>query len=139
MSKKSSLKDAFVRNAGAAAAVPAPGGVQHSSDTAIQLDISTTSPSLSLAGYTTATQPSSAAAYPEPAIQHAVSPYPQPRAVASSASGSAPPLKKKATFNLDAALHQRLKIAAAVHGREMVDIVEDALQTYLPRLDETAR
>lgn len=43
--------------------------------------------------------------------------------------------KKKATFNLDAALHQRLKIAAAMHSREMVDIVQDALQAYLPALD----
>ena len=44
-------------------------------------------------------------------------------------------LKKKATFNIDATLHQRLKIAAAMHNREMVDIVEDALQKYLPALD----
>ena len=48
------------------------------------------------------------------------------------------PIKKKATFNLDAALHQRLKIAAAIHSREMVDIVQDALQAYLPVLDRKA-
>jgi len=44
--------------------------------------------------------------------------------------------KKKATFNLDARLHQRLKVAAALHSREMVDIVEDALQTYLQSLEK---
>lgn len=48
------------------------------------------------------------------------------------------PLKKKATFNLNAKLHQKLKIAAAVHRREMVDIVEDAIQAYLPALEKKA-
>lgn len=47
-----------------------------------------------------------------------------------------PIVKKKATFNIDASLHQRLKVAAAVHSREMVDIVEDALLAYLPALDK---
>jgi hypothetical protein len=47
----------------------------------------------------------------------------------------APPTKKKATFNLDADLHQRLKVAAAMNRREMVDIVEEALVAYLSRLD----
>lgn len=51
----------------------------------------------------------------------------------SPASSSA--AKKKATFNIDASLHLRLKVAAAVHSREMVDIVEDALLAYLPALD----
>ena len=50
----------------------------------------------------------------------------------------ASPLKKKATFNLNASLHQKLKIAAAVHRREMVDIVEDAIQAYLPALEKKA-
>jgi hypothetical protein len=38
---------------------------------------------------------------------------------------------KKATFNLDAHLHQQLKVAAAVQRREMVDLVRDALTAYL--------
>jgi plasmid stability protein len=38
---------------------------------------------------------------------------------------------KKATFNLDADLHQQLKVAAAVQRREMVDLVRDALTAYL--------
>jgi predicted HicB family RNase H-like nuclease len=42
--------------------------------------------------------------------------------------------RKKATFNLDADLHQRLKVHAAVQGREMVSLVEEALKTYLGRL-----
>ena len=47
--------------------------------------------------------------------------------------------KKKATFNLKAALHQRLKIAAAVSGREMGDIVEEALETHLRQMDKQLR
>jgi predicted DNA-binding protein len=47
--------------------------------------------------------------------------------------------KKKATFNLTAALHQRLKIAAAVTGREMVEIVEEALETQLGQMDKQLR
>jgi len=47
--------------------------------------------------------------------------------------------KKKATFNLNAALHQRLKIAAAVSGREMGDIVEEALETHLDQMDKQLR
>lgn len=42
--------------------------------------------------------------------------------------------KKKATFNLDADLHHRLKVAAATHRREMVDMVEEAVRAYLDRL-----
>ena len=38
---------------------------------------------------------------------------------------------KKATFNLDADLHQQLKVTAAVQRREMVDLVRDALTGYL--------
>ena len=49
-----------------------------------------------------------------------------------------PVLKKKATFNLDPSLHQRLKVTAAMHKREMVDIFEDALQTYLARMEPKA-
>jgi hypothetical protein len=43
--------------------------------------------------------------------------------------------KKKATFNLDAGLHHRLKVAAAVHRREMVDLVEEALEAHLRELE----
>ncbi len=43
--------------------------------------------------------------------------------------------KKKATFNLDAALHYRLKVAAAQNQREMVDLVEEALKSLLERLE----
>jgi predicted DNA-binding protein len=48
-------------------------------------------------------------------------------------------VKKKATFNLNSALHQRLKIAAAVSGREMGDIVEEALETHLAQLEKRLR
>jgi plasmid stability protein len=46
---------------------------------------------------------------------------------------------KKATFNLDADLHQQLKVTAAMHRREMVDLVRDALTAYLGwnRMTET--
>jgi plasmid stability protein len=46
---------------------------------------------------------------------------------------------KKATFNLDADLHQQLKVTAAVQRREMVDLVRDALTSYLGwnRMTET--
>lgn len=47
-----------------------------------------------------------------------------------------PVAKKKATFNLDPSLHQRLKVTAAMHNREMVDIVEDALQKYLATMEQ---
>lgn len=46
------------------------------------------------------------------------------------------PPRKKTTFNLDAALHQRLKLAAVRHRREMVDIVEEALLLQLRSLEE---
>ena len=45
-----------------------------------------------------------------------------------------PQEKKKATFNLDAELHRRLKVAAAIHRREMVEMVEEALEDYLSQL-----
>ncbi len=45
-------------------------------------------------------------------------------------------VKKKATFNLDPSLHQRLKVTAAMHNREMVDIVEDALKSYLATIEQ---
>lgn len=38
--------------------------------------------------------------------------------------------KKKATFNLGENTHQGLKLASAVRKREMVDLVEEALNTY---------
>ena len=46
-----------------------------------------------------------------------------------------PSAKKKATFNIAAALHRRLKVAAALHNREMVDLVEEALNEFLKRLE----
>ena len=46
---------------------------------------------------------------------------------------------KKATFNLTAALHQRLKIAAAVNGREMVELVSEALEEHLNRLEDRSK
>ncbi len=46
--------------------------------------------------------------------------------------------KKKATFNLDADLHQKLKVVAAIHRREMGDLVEEALQDLLNRLEPKA-
>lgn len=39
--------------------------------------------------------------------------------------------RKKATFDLDAALHTRLKVFAANKGKPMVDILEEALRQYL--------
>ncbi len=48
-------------------------------------------------------------------------------------------LKKKATFNLDAELHYRLKVAAAQNQREMVDLVEEALESLLARLENGKR
>jgi hypothetical protein len=47
--------------------------------------------------------------------------------------------KKKATFNLNSALHHRLKIAAAVSGREMGEIVEAALEAHLDQMDKQLR
>lgn len=38
---------------------------------------------------------------------------------------------KKATFNLDADLHQQLKVTAAMQRREMVDLVREAITAYL--------
>jgi predicted transcriptional regulator len=43
--------------------------------------------------------------------------------------------KKKATFNLNADLHRRLKVMAALRRREMVELVEEALEGYLRRLE----
>ena len=47
------------------------------------------------------------------------------------------PARKKTTFNLDAQLHQRLKLVAVRHKREMVDIVEEALFGHLRQLEAT--
>jgi hypothetical protein len=41
------------------------------------------------------------------------------------------PEKKKATFELDADLHKRLKMYSAQEGKKMVDVVEEALTEYL--------
>jgi len=45
-----------------------------------------------------------------------------------------PAAKKKATFNLDADLHHRLKVTAAVHRRVMGDLVEEAVRRHLVSL-----
>lgn len=42
---------------------------------------------------------------------------------------------KKATFELDAKLHKRLRGAAAKYETTMVEIVEKALKEYLDKLD----
>jgi hypothetical protein len=127
MTKKVSLRDAFVRN------LPA----QQAVDTAVQpaVDLYQSPGQGSAAGYT-ATQPAV-----EPPIQPAVPPPIQPasqQAIREAIHTAIQRSRKKATFNLDASLHQRLKIAAALHSREMVDIVEDALLAYLPALDHNA-
>jgi hypothetical protein len=116
MNKKASLKDAFVKNMEGA-------GNQLARDTAIQASGFAASHPHGNTVTQAAVEPSA------PVILQPGSLYVQP--------SSNPPiqLKKKATFNLDASLHQRLKIAAAMHSREMVDIVQDALQAYLPALD----
>ena len=46
--------------------------------------------------------------------------------------------KKKTTFNIDAALHRRLKITAVRQEREMVDIVEEALANHLRMIERAA-
>lgn len=38
---------------------------------------------------------------------------------------------KKATFDMDIALHTELKVHAARQGRPMVDLMEEALRAYL--------
>ena len=51
--------------------------------------------------------------------------------------GRRPPASaKKATFNLDPRLHQRLKVAAALHRRQMTEMVEDALRMHLGVLEK---
>jgi predicted HicB family RNase H-like nuclease len=42
---------------------------------------------------------------------------------------------KKATFDLDAKLHKRLRSAAVEHETTMVEIVEKALNEYLDKLN----
>lgn len=42
---------------------------------------------------------------------------------------------KKATFELDANLHKRLRTFAALNDTTMVDIVEKAISEYLDRMD----
>lgn len=42
-----------------------------------------------------------------------------------------PVSKKKATFDLDAELHMRLKIFSATRGKKMVEVVETALKFYM--------
>lgn len=131
MNKKASLKDAFVKNMEGA-------GNQQARDTATQ-------PSSALHHSFTGNQEAvhtashfAGGAAAQPAIDTATPSSPRPVSLYPQPSSYPPPIpiKKKATFNLDAALHQRLKIAAAMHSREMVDIVQDALQAYLPVLDK---
>jgi hypothetical protein len=65
----------------------------------------------------------------------------RPKLERKSSAGPIGPLlhgKKKATFNLDADLHQRLKVVAAIHRREMGNLVEEALQELLNRLEPKA-
>lgn len=134
--KKVSLKDAFVRSAAAPALHTA---VQPEDDTETQ---ETAQLDIHAAVYAAAIGQA-----PAPVIEQPVKPPVHTAAVntapvytATHTAVPKPPtvLKKKATFNIDATLHQRLKIAAAMHNREMVDIVEDALQKYLPALDHRA-
>ena len=42
-----------------------------------------------------------------------------------------PGAKVKATFNIDEELHRRLKIQAATEGRDMVAILEEAVERHL--------
>ena len=44
--------------------------------------------------------------------------------------------RKKATFNLDADLHQRLKVTAALERRQMMELVEEALRRHLGDLEK---
>ena len=46
--------------------------------------------------------------------------------------------KKKTTFNIDAALHRRLKLTAVRQEREMVDIVEEALSSHLRTIERAS-
>jgi len=47
------------------------------------------------------------------------------------ARAPAAPLRKHFTFSLDIALHQRLRVRAAVENRQMRDLIEDSLGAYL--------
>lgn len=138
--KKPSLKDAFVRNAPSQLAVePATQEAVSTevqplaSDTAVQATVATASLPRELI-MPPAPQPSAQPSV-SPVIQVPVSPVSH---LPVYTANPLPVHKKKATFNLDASLHQRLKVAAAVHSREMVDIVEDALLSYLPNLDRSS-
>ena len=44
---------------------------------------------------------------------------------------------KKATFELDADLHKRLRVFATLNDTTMVNVVEKAIIDYLERLDNT--
>lgn len=43
---------------------------------------------------------------------------------------------KKATFELDADLHKRLRVFATLNDRTMVDVVEKAITDYLEKMDD---
>ena len=45
------------------------------------------------------------------------------------------PERKKVSFAMRPKLHHRLKVAAAVHQREMSEILEEALSHHLDELD----
>lgn len=63
-------------------------------------------------------------------------PRPAGRASRGEPARRPPGRAKKATFNLDARLHQRLKVAAALHRRQMTELVEDALRLHLGALEK---
>jgi predicted HicB family RNase H-like nuclease len=56
------------------------------------------------------------------------------KSVYTEKSISANTARKKATFNMDEALHQRLKIAAATQKRDMTELMEEAVREYLNRI-----
>ena len=73
-------------------------------------------------------------------VQTDVHTYTQLRSVPPRAKLSVPeaPQRKHFTFSLDIALHQRLRVAAAVEGRQMRDLIEESLAEYLDRTETPA-
>ena len=43
--------------------------------------------------------------------------------------------KRKATFQIDARLHRRLKIHAVVEGRTMTELIEGVLEEYMQKCE----
>jgi predicted HicB family RNase H-like nuclease len=56
------------------------------------------------------------------------------KAVSTEKSISVDTARKKATFNMEEALHQRLKIAAVTQKRDMTELMEDAVREYLDHI-----